>query len=556
MASSGSGRFRDALSHRDFRLLASSYTIDQLGDWASGVVLLVYVFDRTGSPTYLAITTAVRWVPALFLSSYAGVLADRHDRAKVMRASALLSFFLAVGMAVVAAASGPIFLLLMFSGLLGLAGAPYGPAAGALTADAVPERDLASANALYALLESMTVVVGPLVGGLLLAAGAPAAGFSLNAISFLLAAGLVSRIRTRSKGDAGAAGESTATQLADGVRALTADAVARTLVLFMLLDTAIYGATSVLYIPVSVHVGSGSSGYGYLLAGQALGGVGAAALTNRLSGRRRLTPIIVGGMLLLALPFAVLAAVTNAALAFALQVIAGAGMIVIDILGLTALQRDLPRERLSRVLGLVDGLVLGACLAGSLGAAALLRATSLSTTLLIVGFGFSAVAVLTCRPLLAADRRSLASYAQMSERVAQLEALDLLAAASRPSLERMALAATQETVPAGHVVLREGDPADALWVVESGSLAASIDGVVVNTVAAGDYVGEIGLLHNRPRTATVVATEPCVLLRIPAEDFAAAIEPVGPSTSLRNLAASRLGRRPSQSAAQSQLEPR
>jgi len=556
MTTSAPSRFRDALSHRDFRLLVTSYTVDQLGNWASSVVLLVYVFDRTGSPTYLAITTAVRWVPALFISSYAGVLADRHDRATVLRTSALTSFGLSAGMAVVVAASGPIPLLLLLSGLLGISAAPYSPAAGALTADAVPERDLAAANALYGLLESLTVVVGPLLGGLLLATGEPVWGFGLNSLSFLVAAAVVSRILTRSRGDAGAAGESTLAQVRDGVTALTSDPIARTLVLFMLLDTAVYGATSVLYIPVSQHVGTGSNGYGYLLAGQALGGVLAAGLANRLSGRRRLTPIIVGGMLLLALPFAVLAAVTNPVPAFLLQVLAGAGMIVIDILAVTALQRDLPRDRLSRVLGLVDALILAASLVGSVGSAALLRATSLSTTLLAVGFGFSVVTVLCCRPLLSADRRSAANYAQLATRVEQLEALDLLAAAARPSLERMALAATEQTVPAGQVVLQQGDPADALWVVLAGTLEVALDGVRVNQVTTGDYVGEIGLLHGRPRTASVIARTPCTLLKIPADDFAAALDPVGASTSMRSLAASRLARRPSQSSPRSQLEPR
>ncbi len=543
MTTSAPSRFRDALSHRDFRLLTASFTVDQLGNWASSVVLLVYVFDRTGSPTYLAITTAVRWVPALFISSYAGVLADRHDRARVMRTSALTSFALAAAMTAVVAGAGPVPLLLLLSGLLGLSASPYGPAAGALTADAVPERDLAAANALYSLLESLTVVVGPLLGGLLLATGAPVWGFGLNALSFLVAAAVVSRITTRSRGGAGAAGESTLAQIRAGATALTSDAVARTLVLFMLLDTAVYGATSILYIPVSEHAGTGSNGYGYLLAGQALGGVLAAGVANRLSGRRRLTPVIVGGMLMLALPFAALPALSDPVSAFLLQVVAGAGMIVIDILAVTALQRDLPRDRLSRVLGLVDALVLGACLVGSVGSAALLRATSLTTTLLVVGLGFSAVTLLLCRPLLTADRRSLAVHQQLTERVIRLEQLDLLASASRPSLERMALGSTEVAFAAGDVVIREGEPSDALWVVVAGTLRISVNGAEVNATGPGSYVGEIGLLHGRPRTATVTAGTAGTLLRIPAEDFAAALDPVGASSSLRGLAASRLARR-------------
>src|SRR3954452_3761886 len=179
MTDAGSSRFRDALAHRDFRLMSVSFAVDQLGNWASSVVLFVYVFDRTGSPTYLAITTAVRWAPALVLSGYAGVLADRHDRALVMRVSALSSFALSAGMAVVVVVDGPVAVLLLLAGLLGISSSPYGPAAGALTADVVPERDLAAANALYSLLENLTIVLGPLVGAAMLAAGEPVLGFSL-----------------------------------------------------------------------------------------------------------------------------------------------------------------------------------------------------------------------------------------------------------------------------------------------------------------------------------------------------------------------------------------
>src|SRR6185369_12364756 len=94
-------------------------------------------------------------------------------------------------------------------------GAPYRPAAGALTADVVGEKDLAAANALYSLLVSGTVVAGPALGGALIAAGRPELGFGVNAASFLVAAALVALIRTRSRGGAGRRGESLRTQFTD-----------------------------------------------------------------------------------------------------------------------------------------------------------------------------------------------------------------------------------------------------------------------------------------------------------------------------------------------------
>ena len=100
------GRFRDALRSRDFRLLTTSFVIDGLGSWAYVTVLIVYVFERTGSTTWIALLTASSWVPRLLLSSYGGVLADRFERTKVMIVSALLSAATMAVLAVVIAADG------------------------------------------------------------------------------------------------------------------------------------------------------------------------------------------------------------------------------------------------------------------------------------------------------------------------------------------------------------------------------------------------------------------------------------------------------------------
>lgn len=541
-AGDGAGSYRGALSHRDFRLLTVSFLIDQIGTWASSVVLLAYLYDRTQSPGLLAVATAARWIPGLLASSYGGVLADRYDRADLMRACALLSSVLTSLMVVVVLTSGPLWFLLLLNAAGAVVGAPYRPAAGALTADVVGEKDLAAANALYSLLVSGTVVAGPALGGALIAAGRPELGFGVNAASFLVAASLVALIRTRSRGGAGGRGESLRTQFTDGVKAVVTSSVARTLVLFVFLDTAVYGASSVLLVAVSVDLGSGSKGYGYLLAGQALGGVLLATVANRLAARGRLADVLVGGMLLLCLPFAVTALVSGIGPAFVLQVLAGSGMVLIDVLAITALQRDLPRDLLSRALGLVDTVVLTACVTGSAAAAALLRVGGLHVTLVVFGLGFAGLALVSSRPLLAADRRAASALAAVRSRVAVLTCLDLLAAAPTPALEALARDLEDVHLDAGSELLRQGDDADALWVLVSGRLEVTIDGRPVSTVEAPGYVGEIGLLHGRPRSATVTVAKDSVLWRIGADEFRRAVNQLGASASITDTARFRLAR--------------
>jgi hypothetical protein len=293
-------------------------------------------------------------------------------------------------------------------------------------------------------------------------------------------------------------------------------------------------------VAVSVHLTGGSDGYGYLLAGQALGGLLLATVANRLSARGRLADVLVGGMLLLSLPFAATAAVHGLTAAFLLQVLAGAGMVVIDVLAITALQRDLARGVLSRALGLVDSVVLAACVTGSAAAAVLLRTSGLTSTLVVFGVGFAGLAVVSARPLLAADRRAASALAAVRSRVAVLTCLDLLAAAPGPALETLARDLEDERVPAGTVLMRQGEQADALWVLVSGRLEVTVDGRRVSYLEAPGYVGEIGLLHHRPRSATVATTKDSVLWRIGAEDFLRAVSQLGASASLADTAKFRL----------------
>ena len=543
-----SGRYRDALRARDLRLLLGAFLADDIGSWAYNVVLVVYVYDRTDSAAMITVTTACGWVPRMLLSTYAGVLADRYERTRLMLVSALSCFVVGLLLAAVVLADGPIVLLLGLHVLTAVCATFYSPAARALIPEAVPERDLAAANALFAVIENVVVVVGPALGGLLLLTGEPALGVAFNALSFLGAASLVRSIRLRSSGGAAEEeGDGLRAQLMTGLSALRSEPVAMVLVLYTALDSAVFGATTVLFVPLSERFGTGTEGYGYLTASMALGGVLAGGVVSRLSASRRVAPVILGGMCLLALPLAVTVLASSPAAGAALMVAAGAGMLVVDVLAITALQRDLPRAVLSRVLGVFDTIVIAAILLASLAASALLTATSLDTTLLVFGLGIPAASALGLAPLLRADRSSATALAALRPRIALLEVLDLLAAAPPPVLEQMARALEEVELPDGAVVVREGDPADALYVVVRGELSVSGRGEHgqvrhLRTLGPRSYFGEIGLLRGGLRTATVQTTEPTVLWRLPGQDFASALETGSASASVMDVARTRLAR--------------
>jgi MFS family permease len=548
MASSTRAGYRAALRARDFRLLLSAALIDAIGGWAYSVVLIVYIFDRTGSTNWIVAATTASWVPRLLVSTYAGAVADRVERTLVMQLSALGAFVSMTVAAVLIANDAPVVLLLLLSVLTATCTSFNSPAARAVVPEVVPEKDLAAANALFGLVDSVVVVVGPAIGGLFLLADDPAAATVFNALSFLISAQLAGLMRVRSRGNAGDEGESLVAQIGTGLAALRSEPVALALVLFCALDSAVYGASTVLYVPMSLKFGTGSEGYSYLIASMAFGGVLVAGLVSRLSASGRLAPVIVGGMCLLALPYAATVLVDAPVLGAALQLVAGAGMVVVDVLAITALQRDLPREVLSRVFGVFETLVLLGIVLASFGTSLLLRSTDLRTTLLVVGLGVSGVSVLAMGPLLRADRNAAAGLALLKPKIALLEVLDLFAAATRASLEQLAKACEEVTLPAGAVVVREGDVADALYVIASGEVDVSSRGEGhrtsrhLRTMGPRSYFGEIGILRGVPRTATVTTTEPTTLWRISADDFQAALNDSAASASMLTLASSRLTR--------------
>src|ERR1700677_842839 len=136
-----SGRLRDALRHRDLRLLIGAFLVDQIGSWSYIVVISVYLFDRTHSTQWLAALGICRWGPGLLLAGYGGVIADRYQRVTILVVSALASTAVMAAMAVVVAINAPPGLILVLAAASAVALAPWLPAAGALTPGGVGEKE-------------------------------------------------------------------------------------------------------------------------------------------------------------------------------------------------------------------------------------------------------------------------------------------------------------------------------------------------------------------------------------------------------------------------------
>ena len=191
-------------------------------------------------------------------------------------------------------------------------------------------------------------------------------------------------------------------------------------------------------------------------------------------------------------------------------------------------------------------------LLASLATGILLAHTNVDVALVAVGVGIPALGLAGLPTLLRADRTSAAAAERLRPRVELLSELDLLADADRSTLERLAAAAEEVVVPAGGVVIREGDNADALWILADGELSVSATGGdraprELPPVTAPGYVGELGLLHGITRTATVRALRESTLLRIDGQAFLSALQATRPSPTLLSVAGVRMARTPGSS---------
>jgi predicted MFS family arabinose efflux permease len=543
------GGYRAALGSRDLRLLLGGLVVSASGSWAYNVALLAFVYDKTGSLGWVGAASLVRFIPALLFSTYGGVLAERVERVRLMVLSDLICALWMLGLVAVAAADGPVVLALLLAGLTAVTNVVYNPAVSATIPSVVDEDHLVAANAMNGTIENLVVILGPALGAVLLLLGSPAAVFAVNAASFGVSALMVIRMRARSRpvdvtdgGDAGPL-----RQMIVGFQTIAADHAARTLVAFCALVSFVYGTDTVLFVGVSEqHLGTGTEGFGYLLVGLGLGGVLGAGLVDRLAGSSRLAVIIIAGVAGYCLPTALLTVVESPAIAFVIQVFRGGSTLVVDVLAVTALQRAVPSDRLARVFGVFFAFVLGAISLGALITPPIVSASSLDTGLVVMAVGPFALGLLGFPALLAIDRATAARAAELAPRVAVFERLGLFASATRPVLERLAGLAVEERFPAGTAVVREGDEADALFVLLEGEVEVTSRGEageaerVLRTMTAPTYFGEIGVLEKIPRTATVTALTDCRCELIEGEALLEALATAPPSTSLMENARTRL----------------
>jgi MFS family permease len=262
-----------------------------------------------------------------------------------------------------------------------------------------------------------------------------------------------------------------------------------------------------------------ASGVGWLTAALGIGGFIGGVVAFALATGGRLASNFAFGVVLYGLPLMIVAAWPSVVSALVALTIIGIGNSVTDVNAITLLQRGVPDDVLARVLGAIHSLLLASIGVGNLLAPLLIELTGIRAALLVGGAFLPVVVLLSWRGL-----RRIDAEAVPPAQVALLSGIPIFAPLPPPTLERLASQLGETTRPAGTLILRRGDPGDRFYVIAEGEV--EIEG---KRYGSGDFFGEIALLRDVPRTASVQAATDVRLLTLDRDEFLAAVTGHEPS---------------------------
>ena len=525
---------RRAMASPRLRRVESAFVGFGIAEYGVWVVVLVFAFRRSGT-TGAGVIAAVQLIPSAAVAPLAARLIETRGAATTLFMS-YAAQALAIGVtAGLMLAGAPVPLVYAGAVVLTSAVTLTHPAQAALLPALVETpAQLTAANVVSGWLDNLTLLVGPAIASLLLATTAP--GWALVAFATIVAgsAALVAPLRTLGGGNPENP-EETAVSFAAAIRGTPGVTPALAM---LTAEYAVLGALDVLEVVLAALVlGLGAGGAGYLGAAFGAGGLIGAGIALSLVGRHRLAvPLLLGGIAW-GVSFIAIGLWPAVGAAVCLLAIGGAGRTVLDVGGRTTLHRTVPPRLHGRVFSALEALELLGLAIGSLSVPLSVAIFGARVTVVILGGLLIAVPMLTTPILRGIERGAPA----LDEELGILREHALFEMLSAPVLEDLARALRRIEAPPGETIVREGDTGDDYFVVVTGQLSVSINNARVRTLAPGDGFGEVALLRDGRRTATVTATSDATLYGLQRASFLEAVTGSRRATqTARELVADRL----------------
>jgi MFS family permease len=484
-------------------------------EWAHFVALGVYAYGHGGASA-VGLAGLIRLLPAAIVAPFAASLGDHFPRERFILGASLFGA-LALAASAASAAAGNTVLVYTFGAVVGLATTLFRPALQALLPSlARTPEELIAANAAPSTMEGLGTLVGPLLAGVLVALTDVAAVFSAAGVVFLIAAALLVRVRVKGRAPA-TVRTPVRRMLGAGFVAVARGPRPRLLISLGVAQSFVRGCLNVLIVVAAFRLlDGGGSEVGYLTAAIGAGGM-IGALGAMTLGSRRLAVVFGLALVFWGLPIALLAGSAYLPAAIALLAVVGVANSVEDVAIITLLQRTADEELLTRVLAVLWGVAMGAVAIGSLTAPAIVDAVGVHAAFVVVGLILPLLTLATYRRLAAID-----VAVAPSKELDLIGEVPMFSPLSLAAKESLAASLAPVAAAPGECVIRAGEIGDEFFLVAGGEL--EIDAGGAQTIAAaGDYFGEIALLRDVPRTATVTARTQSLLYALPRSAFLAAV---------------------------------
>jgi MFS family permease len=530
--------FRRVFANHDVRNVQIAGAGSTLGIWAYGVALPVYAYHAGGARA-VGLLFFARFVLAALASPWIGLLVDRWSRRRVMLTSDLARSALMIGMTVVASTGGNPYAVYVIAVTSTIVAVSWAPAQAALMPSLVHSPDeLTAANVVGNTISSVGMFAGPALGGVLLALSGPAAVFALTAGLTLWSAAFVLRVPRDPAPERPEEPPHILAELTAGFTAVLDRRALRVVIGLSGAQAIVDGALEVLLVVLALRLlHGGNASLGWLNTAMGIGSIFGAVVVAAYAARRRLAGGFAIGLLLSTAPLALAAAVSSLAPALILVGTIGVGAIFFQVNSVTLIQRSTDNEVMGRVFAFLGTLTLGGMAIGSIAAPALVDWLGTQGALIATGLSVPVLLV----PLWPSLRR-IDDEAVIAERPLELlRRIEIFANLPEAVLERLATGATPISVAADQVVVSRGEVGNHFYAIATGKAAVDRDDGTTRELGPGEFFGEIALLRDVARTATVRAVEPLQLFALERDDFLTAVTGHGPTlAATENIVTTRL----------------
>jgi MFS family permease len=494
-----------------------------IGDWSYSVAISVLVYQRGGA-TWVGIAQVCRFAPAAVAAPFLAALVDRYPKQRVLFITDALRAAIMAVICLGAATDAPLVALAALVSITQLVSTVFWPAQAAMLPTLVREpEELTAANVGLTTVESTGSVLGPALGAAVLAAFGTTLSFLVPIAAYALSAVAVTRVHPQApQGDAAtepSGEEATRHGVLAGLAAIVRHGDVRVLFGLYCAQVLVAGALNVLTVVAALELlDAGDGGVGAIVAAVGIGGLLGAVPALAFSRRARLTTTFVLGLMLWGIPIALIGVVTSLPFTLVMLALVGAGNTLVDVSGITLLQRATPEELLGRVFGVLESVAIASVAVGAGLMPVLLHLVGVRASFLITGALLPLVTIPLWQRLRRLDAPTVAP-----RRSELLRGDPIFAPLPEAVIEQLASSLEPVTLPAGQVLFHEGDAGDRYYLIDSGSVRIEPPGQAPVELGPGAGFGEIALMRDVPRTATARAETNAALYALRGDEFVSAV---------------------------------